>query len=108
VPDQSSGSYESDDFEDVSASGSASKSKITYWPGKSAFEKKSTPQSAPQKDTKDEYDVNAMEEYVKKQKQASASSSNYTQKKQPSPSRDQNSESSDKYEDEEFESMSRS
>ena len=38
--DQSSGSYESDDFEDVSASGSGSKSKLNYWPGKS-------PQSAP-------------------------------------------------------------
>jgi hypothetical protein len=31
--EQSSGSYESDDFEDVSASGSGSK-KLNYWPGK--------------------------------------------------------------------------
>jgi hypothetical protein len=35
----SSGSYESDDFEDVSASGSGSKSKLNYWPGKDKFKK---------------------------------------------------------------------
>ena len=34
--DQSSGSYESDDFEDVSASGSGSKSKLNYWPQKNS------------------------------------------------------------------------
>jgi hypothetical protein len=47
----SSGSYESDDFEDVSASGSGSRSKLNVWPPKKTEEK---------------YDVNAMEEYLKK------------------------------------------
>jgi hypothetical protein len=50
----SSGSYESDDFEDVSASGSGSRSKLNVWPPKKTEEK---------------YDPNAMEEYLKKQKQ---------------------------------------
>lgn len=36
---ETSNSYESDDFEDVSASGSGSKSKLVHWPGKQAFEK---------------------------------------------------------------------
>lgn len=47
----SSGSYESDDFEDVSASGSGSRSKLNFQPPKKTEEK---------------YDVNAMEEYLKK------------------------------------------
>ncbi len=47
----SSGSYESDDFEDVSASGSGSRSKLNVWPPKKTEEK---------------YDPNAMEEYLKK------------------------------------------
>jgi hypothetical protein len=77
--DQSSGSYESDDFEDVSASasasasGSGSKSKLNQWPPK----------------PKEAYDPKAMDAYMKKQQKPA------------------DSESSDKY-DEDFESMSRS
>lgn len=78
--EHSSGSYESDDFEDVSASasGSGSKSKMN-WPPK----------------PKESYDPSAMEAYLKKQQQV-----------QP-PKKPVDSESSDKY-DEDFESMSRS
>lgn len=36
---ENSNSYESDDFEDISASGSGSKSKLNYWPGKNSFKK---------------------------------------------------------------------
>ena len=37
---ENSNSYESDDFEDISASGSGSKSKLVHWPGKEAFKTK--------------------------------------------------------------------
>jgi hypothetical protein len=56
--EHSSGSYESDDFEDVSASGSGSKSKLNYWPSSKGSS------SAP---SKPDYDPSAMEEYIKKQ-----------------------------------------
>ena len=38
--ENSSGSYASDDFEDVSASGSAAKGKMNYWPGKDSYNNK--------------------------------------------------------------------
>lgn len=40
---ENSNSYDTDDFEDVSASGSGSKQKLTYWPGKDAFKDKKEP-----------------------------------------------------------------
>lgn len=63
---ETSNSYESDDFEDVSASGSGSKSKLVHWPGKEAFNKQK-PLEPPKKQQEDNYDANAMEEYMKKQ-----------------------------------------
>lgn len=81
--DQSSGSYDTDEFEEMSASGSGSKQK--------PFQSKK-PEAT--------YDPKAMEEYMKKQQQNKSSPP-----KQPLV-REQ-SESSDRY-DEDFESASRS
>ncbi|CDW77663.1 UNKNOWN [Stylonychia lemnae] len=64
-----SNSYESDDFEDVSASGSGSKSKLVHWPGKEAFKGKDEEKVIPKKTDSDKYDANAMEAYMKKQQQ---------------------------------------
>eukprot|EP00347_Sterkiella_histriomuscorum_P002106 403369452 len=64
---ETSNSYESDDFEDVSASGSGSKSKLVHWPGKDAFTKQKDVQPAKSKD--EQYDGNAMDAYIKKQQQ---------------------------------------
>lgn len=61
--DHSSGSYESDDFEDVSASGSGSRSKMNVWQPKgtpAAIETKNSAAAA------NDYNPNAMEEYLKK------------------------------------------
>jgi len=61
--EHSSGSYESDDFEEASASGSGSRSKMNIWPPK-------TQGTATNKSKKDDegndYNPNAMEEYLKK------------------------------------------
>ena len=63
--EHSSGSYESDDFEDVSASGSGSRSKMNTWQPKSQTNTASTNKKD---DDENDYNPNAMEEYLKKQK----------------------------------------
>ena len=63
--EHSSGSYESDDFEDASASGSGSRSKMNIWQPKT----QGTTMNQAKKDKEDDdYNPNAMEEYLKKQK----------------------------------------
>ena len=64
---ENSSSYESDDFEDVSASGSGSKSKLVHWPGKEAFVGKAADTKLQPKKQEDKFDANAMEAYMKKQ-----------------------------------------
>ena len=72
---EGSNSYTSDDFEEVSASGSGSKSKLNFWPGKDTFKKSSESASVSQSKDKDEdsYDPKMMEQYIKKQQQSAAS-----------------------------------
>ena len=63
--EHSSGSYESDDFEEASASGSGSRSKMNIWPPKT----QGTETNKSKKDDEsNNYNPNAMEEYLKKQK----------------------------------------
>ena len=79
----------------MSASGSGSKSKLTYWPSKDG-----------QKKAANDYDPNVMEEYLKKQKQGGLPATTAV-KKPVAPADKDHSESSDRY-DEDFESISRS
>jgi len=63
--EHSSGSYESDDFEEASASGSGSRSKMNIWPPKTQGIETN---KSKKDDESNNYNPNAMEEYLKKQK----------------------------------------
>ena len=86
-----------------SKEGSTKKGGINYWPGKAAMES-SQSQSKDAVAQPEVFSANAMEEYLKKQ----AEKKGKTTTPAPEPVKKDFSESSDKYTDEDFESMSRS
>ncbi len=61
--EHSSGSYESDDFEEASASGSGSRSKMNVWPPKTQG---TAMNKSKKEDEGKDYNPNVMEEYLKK------------------------------------------
>lgn len=103
-------SYNSDTFEDSNISGSGKKQGINYWPGKEKMGADESSASVSQsKDKGDQvFSANAMEEYLKK-KQAESSGQTTTAAPQPVAKKGKDvSESSDKYTDEDFDSVSKS
>lgn len=97
-------SYNSDTFEDNSLSGSGNKkSGIQYWQKKDSIDG-SLSASQPKEEEAKVFSANAMEEYLKKQKEKGGAQ---VSAKPLKPVKDF-SESSDKYTDEDFESISKS
>jgi len=125
--DRPTESYDTDTFEEQSASQSkslseggsgAKKQGINYWPGKQAYERDSASASASQSKEqtsgKDQVlSATAMEEYMKQKAKAKGSeagkaTSSATAAKKPVQATKDFSESSDKYTDDDFDSMSKS
>jgi len=109
----------------MSKDGSSSKKGIAYWPGKEAVEVSNSISQSKDVADSEIYSTNAMDEYIRKQKEKQAASTAVktqpsAEKKDPVSSSIDNtkrsgktsskefSESSDKYSDEGFESISKS
>lgn len=108
-------SYTSDTFEDPSQSLSSSANKkggIQYWPGKDAVAVDGSMSESQSKDKSEGgvLSANAMEEYLKKQQEKAAGqkTSSAPPAKKPERTVKDISESSDKYTDEDFDSISKS
>jgi hypothetical protein len=102
-------SYDTDTFEDQSISQSHGSSKkeqkgIQYWPGKDAMDNSYSMSQSEQKTDDKPHNANAMEEYLKKQAEKKGTGAKPVAKRAAKDI----SESSDKYTDEDFESISKS
>jgi hypothetical protein len=106
--DRPTESYDTDTFEE--ASGSKEKSGINYWPGKAAMDVSDSVSASKPAGETEIFSTDAMEQYMKMQ---AAKKTGGTSSAPPAPAKTEAqkkdfSESSDKYTDEDFESMSKS
>lgn len=105
--DRPTESYDTDTFEDASVS--KDKGGINYWPGKAAMDASESASVSKPAGEAEIFSTDAMEEYMRKQaaKKGGTTSAPPAPAK-TEPARKDFSESSDKYTDEDFESMSKS
>ena len=104
--DRPSESYDTDTFEDASAS--KEKGGINYWPGRAAMEGSASISNSRPAAEAEVFSTDAMEEYLKKQAAKKAGLPTPAPAARADPPKKDFSESSDKYTDEDFESMSKS
>jgi hypothetical protein len=104
--DRPSESYDTDTFEEASAS--KEKGGINYWPGKAAMEGSVSVSSSRPVAEAEVFSTDAMEEYLKKQAAKKVGGPTAAPAARADPPKKDFSESSDKYTDEDFESMSKS
>lgn len=106
--DRPTESYDTDTFEEASAS--KEKGGINYWPGKAAMDASESMSTSKPAGDAEIFSTDAMEEYMRKQ---AAKKGGGLSSAPPAPAKTETakkdfSESSDKYTDEDFESMSKS